>query len=48
MGFGVLFTQGLVTAPPQQTLREILDQAEAADRLGFDAALTTEHKYSEE
>lgn len=48
MGFGVLFTQGLVTGPPQQTLREILDQAEAADRLGFDAALTTEHKYSEE
>ncbi len=48
MGFGVLFTQGLVTGAPQQTLGEILEQAEAADRLGFDAALTTEHKYSDE
>jgi probable F420-dependent oxidoreductase len=48
MGFGVLFTQGLVTGPPHQTLQEILGQAEAADRLGFDAALTTEHKYSDE
>ncbi|MFW3169297.1 LLM class flavin-dependent oxidoreductase [Geodermatophilus sp. CPCC 206100] len=48
MGFGVLFTQGLVTGPPHQTLQEILEQAEAADRLGFDAALTTEHKYSDE
>ncbi|NEK58443.1 LLM class flavin-dependent oxidoreductase [Geodermatophilus sabuli] len=48
MGFGVLFTQGLVTGPPHQTLQEILAQAEAADRLGFDAALTTEHKYSDE
>ena len=48
MGFGVLFTQGLVTGPPHATLQEILEQAEAADRLGFDAALTTEHKYSDE
>lgn len=48
MGFGVLFTQGLVTGEPGTTLREILEQAEAADRLGFDAALTTEHKYSDE
>jgi alkanesulfonate monooxygenase SsuD/methylene tetrahydromethanopterin reductase-like flavin-dependent oxidoreductase (luciferase family) len=48
MGFGVLFTQGLVTGEPRVTLQEILEQAEAADRLGFDAALTTEHKYSDE
>jgi alkanesulfonate monooxygenase SsuD/methylene tetrahydromethanopterin reductase-like flavin-dependent oxidoreductase (luciferase family) len=48
MGFGVLFTQGLVTGEPRTTLQEILRQAEAADRLGFDAALTTEHKYSDE
>ena len=48
MGFGVLFTQGVVTGPPEVTLQEILEQAETADRLGFDAALTTEHKYSEE
>src|SRR4051794_682882 len=48
MGFGVLFTQGLVTGDPRVTLQEILEQAEAADRLGFDAALTTEHKYSDE
>jgi alkanesulfonate monooxygenase SsuD/methylene tetrahydromethanopterin reductase-like flavin-dependent oxidoreductase (luciferase family) len=48
MGFGVLFTQGLVTGEPRTTLQEILQQAEAADRLGFDAALTTEHKYSDE
>ncbi len=48
MSVGVLFTQGLVTGDPHQTLTEILDQAEAADRLGFSAALTTEHKYSDE
>jgi alkanesulfonate monooxygenase SsuD/methylene tetrahydromethanopterin reductase-like flavin-dependent oxidoreductase (luciferase family) len=48
MGFGVLFTQGMVTGEPRTTLQEILQQAEAADRLGFDAALTTEHKYSDE
>jgi len=48
MGFGVLFTQGLVTGEPHTTLAEILEQAEAADRLGFEAALTTEHKYSDE
>jgi len=48
MGFGVLFTQGLVTGEPRTTLAEILEQAEAADRLGFQAALTTEHKYSDE
>ena len=29
-------------------LGEILEQAETADRLGFSAALTTEHKYSDE
>ncbi len=45
---GVLFTQGVVTGDPHTTLGEILEQAEAADRLGFDFALTTEHKYSEE
>lgn len=48
MGFGVLFTQGLATGQPRVTLQEILEQAEAADRLGFGAALTTEHKYSDE
>ncbi|MFC4945052.1 LLM class flavin-dependent oxidoreductase [Pseudonocardia sp. GCM10023141] len=48
MSVGVLFTQGLVTGDPHQVLGEILEQAEAADRLGFSAALTTEHKYSEE
>jgi alkanesulfonate monooxygenase SsuD/methylene tetrahydromethanopterin reductase-like flavin-dependent oxidoreductase (luciferase family) len=48
MPVGVLFTQGLVTGDPHQVLGEILEQAEVADRLGFDAALTTEHKYSEE
>jgi alkanesulfonate monooxygenase SsuD/methylene tetrahydromethanopterin reductase-like flavin-dependent oxidoreductase (luciferase family) len=48
MGFGVLFTQGSVTGEPRVTLSEILEQAEAADRLGFEAALTTEHKYSDE
>jgi probable F420-dependent oxidoreductase len=45
---GVLFTQGLVTGDPHQVLGEILEQAETADRLGFSAALTTEHKYSDE
>lgn len=48
MSVGVLFTQGLVTGEVHQTLTEILEQAEAADRLGFSAALTTEHKYSDE
>ena len=48
MSIGVLFTQGLVTGDPHTVLGEILEQAEAADRLGFDAALTTEHKYSDE
>lgn len=48
MSVGVLFTQGLVTGDPHTVLGEILEQAEAADRLGFSAALTTEHKYSEE
>lgn len=48
MSVGVLFTQGLVTGDPHRTLNEILAQAEAADRLGFDFALTTEHKYSDE
>jgi alkanesulfonate monooxygenase SsuD/methylene tetrahydromethanopterin reductase-like flavin-dependent oxidoreductase (luciferase family) len=48
MSIGVLFTQGLVTGDPHTTLGEILEQAEAADRLGYAAALTTEHKYSEE
>ena len=36
MGFGVLFTQGIVTGEPHAMLQEILEQAEAADRLGFD------------
>ena len=48
MSIGVLFTQGLVSGDPHTVLGEILEQAEAADRLGFDAALTTEHKYSDE
>lgn len=48
MSVGVLFTQGLVTGDPHTVLGEILEQAEAADRLGFSAALTTEHKYSDE
>lgn len=48
MSIGVLFTQGPVTGDPHTVLGEILEQAEAADRLGFSAALTTEHKHSEE
>ncbi|WP_020667069.1 LLM class flavin-dependent oxidoreductase [Amycolatopsis nigrescens] len=48
MGFGILFTQGQISGDPHQVLTEILHQAETADRLGFDAALTTEHKYSDE
>lgn len=48
MSIGVLFTQGLVTGDPHAVLGEILEQAETADRLGFSAALTTEHKYSDE
>ncbi|PRY02276.1 LLM class flavin-dependent oxidoreductase [Allonocardiopsis opalescens] len=48
MGFGVLFTQGTISGDPHLVGQEILEQAAAADRLGFDAALTTEHKYSPE
>ena len=48
MGFGVVFTQGIVSGDPHRVTGEILEQAEAADRLGFTAALTTEHKYSDE
>lgn len=48
MGFGVLFTQGIVSGDTHQVVGEMLDQAVAAEDLGFDAALTTEHKYSEE
>lgn len=48
MGFGVLFTQGVVSGDPHRVVGEMLDQAVAAEDLGFDAALTTEHKYSEE
>src|SRR3954452_17753202 len=48
MSVGLLFTQGLVTGDPHAVLGEILEQAEAADRLGFSHALTTEHKYSDE
>ncbi|MQA94355.1 MAG: LLM class flavin-dependent oxidoreductase [Streptosporangiales bacterium] len=48
MAFGVVFTQGVVSGDPHRVTHEILEQAEAADRLGFSAALTTEHKYSEE
>jgi alkanesulfonate monooxygenase SsuD/methylene tetrahydromethanopterin reductase-like flavin-dependent oxidoreductase (luciferase family) len=48
VGFGVLFTQGMTTGAPQVTLAEMLEQAEIADRNGFNAVLTTEHKYSEE
>jgi alkanesulfonate monooxygenase SsuD/methylene tetrahydromethanopterin reductase-like flavin-dependent oxidoreductase (luciferase family) len=45
---GILFTQGPVSGEPHQVLAEVLEQARAADELGFDAALTTEHKYSDE
>jgi len=48
VGFGVVFTQGIVSGDPHRVTGEILEQAEAADRLGFTAALTTEHKYSDE
>lgn len=48
MKTGILFTQGVITGDPHTVLNEILDQAQAAERLGFNAALTTEHKYSEE
>lgn len=48
MSIGVLFTQGVVSGDPHTVLGEILEQAQAADRLGYSAALTTEHKYSEE
>jgi probable F420-dependent oxidoreductase len=48
VGFGVVFTQGVASGDPHQVTGEILEQAEAADRLGYSAALTTEHKYSEE
>ena len=48
MGYGVVFTQGIASGDPQQVTAEILEQAEAADRLGYSAALTTEHKYSDE
>lgn len=48
MDIGVLFTQGMVTGDPHVVLGEILEQAEEAERLGFNAALTTEHKYSDE
>lgn len=48
MACGILFTQGPVSGAPNQVLAEILEQAQAADALGFDAALTTEHKYSDE
>jgi hypothetical protein len=34
MSVGVLFTQGLVTGGPHTVLGEVLEQAEAADRLG--------------
>lgn len=48
MSVGVLFTQGPVSGNPHTVLTEMLEQAEAADRLGFSAALTTEHKRSPE
>lgn len=48
MAGGILFTQGPVSGEPHQVLAEVLEQARAADELGFDAALTTEHKYSDE
>ncbi|GLU45733.1 LLM class flavin-dependent oxidoreductase [Nocardiopsis ansamitocini] len=48
MGFGVVFTQGVVSGDPYRVGQEVLEQATAADRLGFDAALTTEHKHSTE
>lgn len=48
MAFGILFTQGPVSGEPNRVLAEVLEQAQAADALGFAAALTTEHKYSDE
>jgi probable F420-dependent oxidoreductase len=48
MEIGVLFTQGVISGAPHTVLGEILEQAQEAERLGFSAALTTEHKYSEE
>lgn len=48
MACGILFTQGEVSGEPNRVLAEVLEQAEAADELGFSAALTTEHKYSDE
>jgi alkanesulfonate monooxygenase SsuD/methylene tetrahydromethanopterin reductase-like flavin-dependent oxidoreductase (luciferase family) len=48
MSVGVLFTQGPVSGNPHTVLAEMLEQAQAADRLGFSAALTTEHKLSPE
>lgn len=48
MAFGVVFTQGVISGDPQRVTGEILEQAALADRLGYNAALTTEHKYSEE
>ncbi|TCK26384.1 LLM class flavin-dependent oxidoreductase [Pseudonocardia endophytica] len=48
MSVGVLFTQGTVSGDPHIVLSEMLEQAEAADRLGFCAALTTEHTRSPE
>ena len=48
MAFGVVFTQGVASGDPRRVTGEILEQAAAADHLGYFAALTTEHKYSEE
>lgn len=48
MEFGVLFTQGVVSGEPHGVLAEMLEEAEVAEGLGFSAALTTEHKYSDE
>jgi probable F420-dependent oxidoreductase len=48
VGFGALFTQGPASGDPHVVLNEVIEQAVAADSLGFNAALTTEHKYSQE
>jgi probable F420-dependent oxidoreductase len=48
VSIGILFTQGQVSGEPNRVLAEVLEQAVAADELGFGAALTTEHKYSDE
>jgi len=46
--FGVLLTQGVVSGAPDRVLGEVVEQAIAAEALGFDLALMAEHKGSPE